>query len=85
MQDPGIWVRAWPSTVRWSEAVLDPALPGRSSMARHSMVLAHHAARGWNPNVFLKVGAAFSLWEEAVMMVASMSTTIQPVSAFPAI
>ena len=30
----------------WSAAVLEPALPGRSSMARHSPVFAHHAARG---------------------------------------
>ena len=27
----------------------DPAFPGRSSMARHSRVLEHHAASGWKP------------------------------------
>ena len=36
-------------TSLWSVKVLDPALPGRSSMFRHSRVLAHQAASGWKP------------------------------------
>jgi len=38
-------------------------------------VLSHHTPIGWNPNVFLKVGVAwsFSLW--AITIVASTSST----------
>jgi hypothetical protein len=34
------------STRIWPVTVFDPALPGRSSIARDSRVLAHHAASG---------------------------------------
>jgi hypothetical protein len=37
-----------------------------------------------NPNVFLKVTAAPAFLDAAVMMVASMSMTIHPVSRLPA-
>ena len=37
------------STSLWSVNVFDPALPGRSSMARHSRVFAHQAPSGWKP------------------------------------
>jgi hypothetical protein len=36
------------STSLWSVNVFDPALPGRSSMFRHSRVFAHQAASGWS-------------------------------------
>ena len=42
----GIWVIASSSTAMWSDAVLDPALPGRSRNARDSHVLSHHAVSG---------------------------------------
>src|SRR5699024_4415554 len=44
-EEPGTWSRTEVSTLMWSLAVLAPALPGHS-MARHSPVLAHQAARG---------------------------------------
>ena len=37
------------STSRWSVNVLEPAFPGRSSIARHSRVLEQHAPNGWKP------------------------------------
>jgi hypothetical protein len=37
------------STARWSAKVFEPALPGRSSIARLSAVLAHQAPSGWKP------------------------------------
>ena len=80
----GSWSIAAATTFRWSATVLEPALPGRSSMARDSLVLAHHAARGWNPKPFLKVTAAPALAEWAVIRVASRSMTIQPVNSLPA-
>ena len=42
----------------WSAAVLLPAFPRRSVAARNSPVLSQNANMGWNPNVFLNVGAA---------------------------
>jgi hypothetical protein len=36
-------------TARWSVKVFDPALPGRSSIASDSAVLASHAPSGWKP------------------------------------
>ncbi len=47
----------------WSAAVFAPALPGRSLIARHSLVLSHHTAIGWNPNPPLNVGRGSSLSE----------------------
>ena len=68
-----------------SAAVLDPALPGRSMIASASPAApapwSANAARGWNPNVFFHVGAAFSLSECAITIVASMSTGISDPSA----
>ena len=72
------------STSRWSVNVFEPALPGRSSIARHSRVFRHHAPSGWKPYPFFQVGAAPSLSECAVTRVASMSMTTHPVSVFPA-
>ena len=37
------------STAMWSAASLDPALPGRSSIASDSAVFASHAPSGWKP------------------------------------
>src|SRR5690349_24685273 len=45
----GTCFRAAASTSLWSVNVFDPALPGLSSMCRHSRVLAHQAASGWKP------------------------------------
>ncbi len=45
----GIWRIAAVSTARWSAKVFDPALPGRSSIARFSAVLASQAPSGWKP------------------------------------
>ena len=45
----GTWRIAAASTSLWSVNVFDPALPGRSSMARHSRVFAHQAPSGWKP------------------------------------
>ena len=45
---PGTWRIAAVRTSWWSVNVFDPALPGRSFMARHSRVL-RHQARGWKP------------------------------------
>jgi hypothetical protein len=45
----GTWRIAAVRTSLWSVNVFDPALPGRSSMARHSRVLRHQAASGWKP------------------------------------
>ena len=52
----------------WSAAVLLPALPRRSVAARDSPVLSQNASIGWNPKVFLNVGAAcsFSLWQTTI-------------------
>lgn len=83
--EPGIWSSAAARTRTWSVVVLAPALPGRSSMARLSPVLAHQVARGWNPKVPLNVGAAFSFFEAAVMIVASRSRTIHPFKRRPAV
>ena len=41
--------RAAASTSLWSVKVFEPAFPGRSSMARHSRVLASQAPSGWKP------------------------------------
>ncbi len=82
-EEPGICARAAVKTVRWSATVLLPALPSRSSIARDSCVLAHHAASGWNPKVFLKVAFAPCFLEADRMIVASRSTTIQPVRRLP--
>lgn len=71
-------------TRRWSLVVLEPALPGRSSMARHSEVFAHQAASGWNPKVFFQVALAPYFLDAAVMTVASMSITIQRCRRLPA-
>lgn len=61
----------------WSAAVLDPALPARSSMARGSPVpsapWSRNAHSGWNPNPRLNVAAAFSFSLCAVTSVASTS------------
>ena len=45
----GTWRIAAASTSLWSANVFEPALPGRSSMARHSRVFAAHAPNGWKP------------------------------------
>jgi hypothetical protein len=45
----GTCFRAAASTSLWSVNVFEPALPGLSSMCRHSRVFAHQAARGWKP------------------------------------
>ena len=45
----GTCFRAAASTSSWSVKVFDPALPGRSSMARHSRVFRHQAPNGWKP------------------------------------
>ena len=45
----GIWRIAAVSTAAWSAKVFEPALPGRSSIARHSAVFASHAPSGWKP------------------------------------
>ena len=45
----GTWQIAAASTSRWSVNVFDPALPGRSSIARHSRVFAAQAPSGWKP------------------------------------
>ncbi len=45
----GIWAIAASSTTMWSDAVKEPALPGRSITARLSPTLLHHAVSGWNP------------------------------------
>jgi hypothetical protein len=45
----GICPIAAVSTVRWPAKVFDPALPGRSSIASDSAVLASHAPSGWKP------------------------------------
>ena len=47
----GIWRIAAVSTARWSAKVFEPALPGRSSIARLSAVLAHQAPSGWKPSL----------------------------------
>ena len=47
----GIWRIAAVSTVRWSAKVFEPALPGRSSIASDSAVLASQAASGWKPSL----------------------------------
>src|SRR5665647_2737361 len=61
---PGSWARALVSTLMWSAAVFDPALPGRSAIANGSPVpsgpWSTNAHNGWNPNPFLNVGRAFS-------------------------
>jgi stress-induced morphogen len=53
-QDPGrnragTCAIAAASTSMWSVTVFDPALPGRSSIARHSAVFASQAPSGWKP------------------------------------
>jgi hypothetical protein len=64
---------------RWSAAVFDPALPGRSSAARGSPVpsgpWSTNAHNGWCPKPFLNVGAAPCSSEWAVTSVASTSMT----------
>jgi hypothetical protein len=45
----GICAIASARTRMWSDTVFDPALPGRSSIARDSVVFAHHAPSGWKP------------------------------------
>ena len=65
--------------------MFEPAFPGRSSIASDSPVLASQAPSGWKPYPILNVGAAPSLSECAVISVASMSSTSQSVSVFPAI
>ena len=45
----GICRSAAVSTARWSAKVFELALPGRSSIASDSAVLAHHAPSGWKP------------------------------------
>ena len=45
----GIWRIAAVSTARWSAKVFEPALPGRSSIASDSAVLASQAPSGWKP------------------------------------
>jgi len=42
----GIWAIAASSTRMWSDAVNEPALPGRSITARLSPTLLHHAVSG---------------------------------------
>ena len=73
------------STSIWSATMFDPALPGRSSIARHSRVFASQAPSGRKPNPFLNAGAAPSFSECAVTRVASMSMTSHPFRVFPAI
>jgi len=69
----------------WSAAVLDPALPARSTMARGSPFppapWSAKAVRGWKPKDFFQVGAACSFSEWAITMVASRSTVTSPPSA----
>ncbi len=52
----------------WSEAVLEPALPLRSSPARASPPAisgrSRYASSGWYPNVFFQVDAAPCLLSE---------------------
>src|SRR5450759_3833637 len=59
---PGSWARALVSTLMWSAAVFDPALPGRSAITNGSPVpsgpWSTNAHNGWNPNPFLNVGLA---------------------------
>ena len=66
----------------WSAAVLDPAFPGRRTMASGSPVPASpwsaQAVMGWNPKVFFQVGAASCFSEWAITMVASRSTVTRP-------
>src|SRR6185436_19268600 len=68
------------STVMWSAAVLDPALPGRSSAPAGSPVppgpWSMNPNSGCNPNVFLNVFAAPCLAEYTVTSEASRSTVI---------
>ncbi len=71
----GIWAVPAPTTVMWSVAVFDPALPVRNMAARNSMVLSHHRARRWNPKVFLNVAEAYSFSLCAITIVASTSST----------
>jgi len=69
----------------WSAAVFEPAFPGRSTIASGSPFppgpWSAQAVIGWNPNVFFQVGAACSLSERAITMVASRSTMTGPPSA----
>jgi hypothetical protein len=45
----GTCLRAAVRTSLWPVKVFDPALPGRRSMARHSLVFASQAPSGWKP------------------------------------
>jgi hypothetical protein len=42
----GIWPNEAPGTLMWSQAVNDPALPGRSITASASPTFVHHAVSG---------------------------------------
>jgi hypothetical protein len=81
----GSCARASRAASMWSAAVLDPALPGRSTMASGSPLPAPpwsaQAVIGWKPKVFFQVGAARSLSECAITMVASRSTVTSAPSA----
>ena len=69
---------AWSSTMMWSAAVLEPALPARSSPASASPPATSGRSRkhsnGWNPKVRFQVAAAFSFSLCARVMVASKSS-----------
>lgn len=73
----GNCANAFLTTVMWSAAVFEPALPARSSIATGSPVpsppWSTNAHNGWNPKPRLKVGAACSFSECAVTRVASRS------------
>jgi hypothetical protein len=89
--DPDGWVEAGEGR-RWRQpnissmsrgrGKLGPAFPGRSGIARGSPFPAcpwsAQAVTGWKPKVFFQVGAACSLSECAITMVASRSTTTRP-------
>jgi hypothetical protein len=65
------------STSMWSAAVFDPALPCRTIPASASPEAISGRSKkhtiGWKPNVRFQVGAASSLSECAITIVASMS------------
>ena len=73
----GSAANAMSSTMMWSSAVLEPALPLRSSPASASPPATSGRSRkhsnGWNPKVFFQVAAAFSFSLCAIVMVASKS------------
>ena len=79
---------AMSSTLMWSAAVFEPALPLRSSPASASPPAMSGRSRkhssGWNPNVFFQVAAAFSFSLCAMVIVASKSRHNSPSRSGPA-